>query len=147
VNIGNPASVSLTEVLPFITAVILSAHVSIGPIATEQTRDRSPESLIILTDTGERRDDLKVVARHPSPERHLSELTRGFSGRLLRLYPLVQRFAHPDRQPQPAYLLLSNCSRSRGRVPCNRRAWCWPPGRLPASCPCWSSGRLAETHL
>jgi hypothetical protein len=101
-------------VLPVIAAVILSPHVSIGPIATEQTRDRSPESLIILTDTGERRDDLKVVARHPSPERHLSELTRGFSGRLLRLYPLVQRFARPDRQPQPAYLLLSN---DRGGFP------------------------------
>jgi hypothetical protein len=65
VNIGNPASVSSTEVLPFITAVILSAHVGIGPIATEQTRDRSPETLIILTDTGERRDDVPVLVVRP----------------------------------------------------------------------------------
>jgi hypothetical protein len=67
----------------------------------------APASLIVLADTGERRDDLPVVVPHPSPEAHVTELTRGFSARLLRLYPMVQRFAHPERAPQPAYLVLS----------------------------------------
>ena len=33
---------------------------------------------------------------------------RGYSGRLLGLYALAQRFRHPDRPPQPAYLVLSD---------------------------------------
>lgn len=87
-----------------VTAVALAAvllHAQAGP-ATPRA-----ESFVLLSDTGERRDDLPVVVPHPSPEPYVTELTRGFSGRLLRLYPMVQRFAHPERQPQPAYLVLS----------------------------------------
>ncbi len=66
-----------------------------------------PASIVILTDTGARRGPLPVLRRHPDPRRYVTLLTRGYSGRLLRLYALVQRFAHPDRPAQPAYLLLS----------------------------------------
>lgn len=76
-----------------------------GAAAAQKT---TGELLVILTDTGERREDLPVATRHPSPAPYLAELTRGFSGRVVRLYPLVQRFAHPERPPQPAYLLLSD---------------------------------------
>jgi DNA uptake protein ComE-like DNA-binding protein len=48
------------------------------------------------------------VEPHPEPGPYLRVLTRGYSGRLLRLYALAQRFARPDRPPQPAYLVLSN---------------------------------------
>lgn len=64
--------------------------------------------LVVLTDTGAREQDLPVVARHPDPQMYIHELSRGFSGRLLRLYALAQRFARPDFSPQPAYLVLSN---------------------------------------
>jgi hypothetical protein len=35
-------------------------------------------------------------------------LTNGYSGRVLRLYRMAQRFAHPDKASQPAYLVLSD---------------------------------------
>jgi hypothetical protein len=73
-----------------------------------QPRPVPPAPLVILSDTGEARDGLPVVVRHPDPDPYLRVLTRGYSGRLLRLYTLAQRFAHPDRTPQPAYLVLSN---------------------------------------
>lgn len=66
-----------------------------------------PPSIVILADTGVRRDGLPVLQRHQNPQPYETLLTRGYSGRLLRLYGLVQHFAHPERQPQPAYLLLS----------------------------------------
>ncbi len=69
---------------------------------------------MVLTDTGERREGLPVVARHPSSEPYETELTRGFSGRLLRLYRMAQRYAHPGRPPRPAYLVLSD---TRGGFP------------------------------
>lgn len=68
-----------------------------------------PELLVVLTDTGSEREGLPVLARHPDPERQLAVLTRGFSGRLLRLYRLEQQFlaARDGRAIEPAYLLLS----------------------------------------
>jgi len=67
------------------------------------------ELLVVLTSTGSERDGLPVYARHPDPGPHLAVLTRGFSGRLLRLYRLEQRFlaARDGRAIEPAYLLLS----------------------------------------
>jgi hypothetical protein len=62
----------------------------------------------VLSATGEVRDGLPLVVPHPDPGPYLSILTRGYSGRLLRLYGLAQHFAHPDRSPQPAYLALTD---------------------------------------
>jgi hypothetical protein len=62
---------------------------------------------VILSDTGRQHDGRPVVVRASQPE-HVAVLSRGFSGRLLRLYQLAQRFAAPKRPPQPAYLLLSD---------------------------------------
>ena len=66
--------------------------------------------LVVLTPTGESRDDLPVLVRHPAPSAIEATLTRGFSGRLLHLYALEQEFLRQKtgRQPEPAYLLLSN---------------------------------------
>jgi hypothetical protein len=64
--------------------------------------------LIVLTDTGARRDGFPVLTPAPHPEPHLQVLTHGFSGRLLRLYQLEQRFMHPNRGARPAYLVLSS---------------------------------------
>ncbi len=65
-------------------------------------------ALIVLVANGAEQDGLPVVERHPNPGPYLDELGRGFSGRLLRLYALAQRFARPGMPPQPAYLVLTN---------------------------------------
>ena len=62
---------------------------------------------MILSDTGRQHDGRPVVERVTNTE-HLAVLSRGFSGRLLRLYQLAQRFAHPERPTEPAYLVLSD---------------------------------------
>ncbi|MBK9241110.1 MAG: hypothetical protein IPL75_12775 [Acidobacteria bacterium] len=66
--------------------------------------------LVVLSPTHEVRDDLPVLRRHEDPSRATSALTRGFSGRLLRLYALEQEFLRQKtgRVPEPAYLVLSN---------------------------------------
>lgn len=67
------------------------------------------EPLVVLTPTGAMRDGLPVLTRHPHPQPALDVLTRGFSGRLLRLYALEQEFLRrrTGRPVEPAYLLLS----------------------------------------
>jgi hypothetical protein len=70
-------------------------------------RQEPPPPLVILSDTGTQRDGRPVVERVTRPE-HLAVLSRGFSGRLLRLYQLAQRFAHPEQPAEPAYLVLSD---------------------------------------
>ncbi len=89
-------------------AAAVLATVNLAAVTSDPARERAPAPFVVLTDTGDRRDDLPVAARHPSPDPFERELTRGFSGRLLRLYQMAQRFAHSERPPQPAYLLLSN---------------------------------------
>ncbi len=86
-------------ILPVVFAIAL------GTSSTPQSP--TPPSIVILSDTAQRHGSLPVLRRHPDPQRYVTLLTRGYSGRLLRLYALVQRFTHPERPPQPAYLLLS----------------------------------------
>jgi hypothetical protein len=45
----------------------------------------------VLSDSGQERDGLAVAASHPDPDPYPRVLTRGYSGRLVRLYRLVQR--------------------------------------------------------
>jgi hypothetical protein len=68
-----------------------------------------PPRLVILKETGTDRDGLPVLARHPAPDPFLAVLERGFSGRLLDLYRLEQRFLveRDGGAIEPAYLLLS----------------------------------------
>jgi hypothetical protein len=73
-----------------------------------QASETAGPLLTILLDTGEELDGLPRVVPHPEPEPYLRVLTRGYSGRLLRLYACTQRFVRPDRTPRPAYLVLSN---------------------------------------
>jgi hypothetical protein len=109
-------------VCPTIRFACLSVVLLAAPPAFAQAsagRPRTPASapdvptgtdplLVILSATGADRDGLPVVVTHPEPGPYLSALTRGYSGRLLRLYSLAQRFADPSRAPQPAYLVLSD---------------------------------------
>jgi len=57
-----------------------------------------------------RRDGLPVYDPHPDGARFVALLSRGLSGRLLRLYAMEQRYlqARKGVVPEPAYLLLSN---------------------------------------
>ena len=63
--------------------------------------------LVVLSDTGRQQDGRPVVERIEAPD-HLKVLTAAYSGRVLRLYRLAQRFAHQGKPPQPAYLVLSD---------------------------------------
>ena len=69
-----------------------------------------PPLLVVLEPTGTTRDGLPVLTRHRAGERVVAVLSRGFSGRLLRLYALEQAFLSraTGRVPEPAYLLLSD---------------------------------------
>jgi hypothetical protein len=88
-----------------ITSVGFFLLLMAGPVA--QQGELPAPDLIILSDTGQQHDGRPIVVRASQPE-HLAVLRRGYSGRLLRLYRLAQRYAHPEREPQPAYLLLSD---------------------------------------
>ncbi len=66
--------------------------------------------LVILRPTGQTRDGLPVLTRHTDAAAVEAVLTRGFSGRFLRLHALEQAFLshRTGRAPEPAYLLLSD---------------------------------------
>jgi hypothetical protein len=65
--------------------------------------------IVILTMTGATRDGLPVMRLHPEPAATMAVLTRGYSGRLLRLYALEQQYLREKTgiSPEPAYLVLS----------------------------------------
>jgi hypothetical protein len=85
-------------------AVVLSL------VAATAVQAADPPHLVILTPTGQSRDGLPVLTRHPGATVVGNVLTRGFSGRLLRLYAMEQEFLRQrsGRTPEPAYLLLSD---------------------------------------
>jgi hypothetical protein len=66
--------------------------------------------LVVLTDTGKIRDGYPVLRHHPDDARIASVLSRGFSGKILRLYRLEQTYLERAARirPEPAYLLFSN---------------------------------------
>ena len=68
-----------------------------------------PKQLVVLMPTGETRNDLPVFTVHPEGAIVESVLTRGFSGRLIRLYAMEQEYLNRTTgvTPEPAYLLLS----------------------------------------
>ena len=76
-----------------------------GPVA--QPIQAAGPGLVILSDTG-RQHDGRPIVEHASQPAYLRVLSRGYSGRLVRLYRLAQRYAHPEREPQPAYLILTD---------------------------------------
>ncbi|HVJ27577.1 MAG TPA: hypothetical protein VM493_08530 [Vicinamibacterales bacterium] len=82
---------------------ILSALL-LGQVSAAQAQ------VVVLTASGEMRDGLAVVQPHPAPETTHAVLTRGYSGRLLRLYAREQEYLRrkTGRSPEPAYLVLSN---------------------------------------
>lgn len=79
-------------------------------LAATAVQAADPPHLVILTPTGQSRDGLPVLTRHPGATAVGNALTRGFSGRLLRLYAMEQEFfrQRSGRTPEPAYLLLSD---------------------------------------
>ncbi|MGE0041172.1 MAG: hypothetical protein AB7H88_05150 [Vicinamibacterales bacterium] len=71
---------------------------------------RADAQLVVLETTGEVRDGLPVVRTSPRAAEVEAVLTRGFSGRLLRLYAREQEFLRRARgtPPEPAYLVLTD---------------------------------------
>ena len=68
-----------------------------------------PVPLVVLTPVGETSDGRPVLARR-TPGEVDQVLSRGFSGRLLRLYAMEQEYLRRETGmvPEPAYLLLSS---------------------------------------
>lgn len=91
-----------------LTATVLAVLGWLAPgIALAQT----PEPLlVVLAPTGEVRDGLPVLARHPGDAPYLRVLGRGYSGRMLDWYAAVQHYLHATegRAPEPAYLALTS---------------------------------------
>jgi hypothetical protein len=84
--------------------------------ASAQSDSNAPPLLVVLSDTGTKRDGLAVLTHSPDESRYLAALQRGFSGRLLRLYRAAQsvRFKRDGVPIEPAYLALT---RNEGGFP------------------------------
>ena len=65
---------------------------------------------VVLTPTGAVRDGLPVLQPYPDASATAAALTRGYSGRLVRLFALEQEFLRrkTGRAPEPAYLVLTD---------------------------------------
>ena len=98
------------------TCLVVLATAQLSSAALGQADTNEPPLLVVLADTGVKRDGLAVLSHAPEGRRHLEVLERGFSGRLLRLYRWVQlRRFRRDRTPiEPAYLALT---RNEGGFP------------------------------
>ncbi|MBI3405887.1 MAG: hypothetical protein HY046_10575 [Acidobacteria bacterium] len=66
--------------------------------------------LVILEETGQKRDGVFVLRVHPDNTRIAAQLSRGWPLRMLRLYRWVQIYLNKQSgpAPEPAYLLLSS---------------------------------------
>lgn len=94
-------------------ATVISLCCVLGPAPVGRAAERG---LVVLTETGQKRDGVPVLKLHSEPSAVADVLTRGFSGRLLRLYRFEQEYLHraAGSAPEPAYLLLSG---ERGGFP------------------------------
>lgn len=91
----------------------LAFFVAAGPPpahAQEQPVGARPPLLQVLSETGGTRNGVPVYAGHGDAARYIAGLSRGFSGRLLRLYALEQHYLQVTKgvEPEPAYLLVSS---------------------------------------
>lgn len=95
-----------------VVMVVLSGCV----LGTAQPATTDGKTLVILRDTGQERDGLPRLEIEPDSAAAAGMLSRGFSGRLLRLYRWEQEYLHrvSGSAPEPAYLLLS---RQQGGFP------------------------------
>ena len=91
----------------YLDVIPVAALVCLLSAAPPQPAPSPAPLLIVLSDTGRQQDGRPIVERIDAPD-HLAVLTKAYSGRVLRLYRMVQRFAHPDTAAQPAYLVLSD---------------------------------------
>jgi DNA uptake protein ComE-like DNA-binding protein len=66
--------------------------------------------LVILEETGQKREGMSVLRVHPDNARIAAKLLQGWSGHMLRLFRYEQNYLHHQggHEPEPAYLLLSN---------------------------------------
>ncbi len=88
-----------------------------------------PPLLVVLTGTGQNRDGLPVLTRRADAAAVETVLSRGYSGRLLRLYRLhqIERARREGTAVEPAYLFLS---KNQGGFP---RSGFWLEGEKKAA--------------
>jgi hypothetical protein len=86
-----PSLLAFSRVMILIAALV-TISMRVGPALAETT----DPLLVVLSETGSTKDGLPVLRRHPDPEQVVRLLSRGFSGRLLRLYWAEQRGLRPS---------------------------------------------------
>jgi hypothetical protein len=86
--------------------VLLTAQVS---LAGQASSPRSGQRLVVLSDTGQVRDGLRVFGPHPADAAISADLLRGFPARMVRLYEMEQAYLrHASGSTiEPAYLVFS----------------------------------------
>jgi hypothetical protein len=91
------------------TCLLFLATIQLSWAALGTPSTNEPPLLVVLGDTGAKRDGLDVLTQSPEGHRCGEVLGRGFSGRLLRLYRWVQvqRFKRDGTPIEPAYLALT----------------------------------------
>ena len=96
-------AIAVKSGVPSTVRIWLAAFILISPASARA-------QLVILSPTGEVRDGLPVLQHHSDPAPTTAVLSRGFSGRLLRLYALEQEFLRQKngRKPEPAFLALTD---------------------------------------
>jgi hypothetical protein len=100
--------------LSLFVGLLVTASLSARQPAVRPPSDRP--LLVVMEETGTARDGLPVYTEHEDSARYLAGLSRGFSGRMLRVFRWEQQWlaAADGRTVEPAYLLLSN---SQGGFP------------------------------
>src|SRR5574337_426981 len=66
--------------------------------------------LVVLEETGQKREGVPVFGIHPNNAQVVAKLLRGWPLHMLRLFRCEQTYlrANGGPEPEPAYLLLSN---------------------------------------
>ncbi len=93
---------------PAVVCLLILANAR-GTQAAQPSREEG-RGLVILTETGRERDGVPVLETYSGAPEISELLSRGFSGRWLRLYQYEQEYLRraTGSKPEPAYLLLSN---------------------------------------
>jgi hypothetical protein len=93
----------------------LLALLAAGPLVVKQAK-ASASNLVILKETGRTRENMPVLQIDRDSAAVAEVMSRGFSGRLLRLYQWEQEYLRraANSTPEPIYLLLSG---QRGGFP------------------------------
>ena len=91
-------------------ALVLSVLVGVGAGGGVEAQEAAASPLlVILTETGQTKEGLPVLAAHPDADEARDKLLRGFSGRVMRIYRMARTYleAREGVPVEPAASLAS----------------------------------------